>query len=138
MEIIHSRIQIYKILMLIYYSFHTGYKTVIKNFEFSSATQLCPTLCNPMDCSIPGFSITNSQSFLKLISIELMIPSNHLILYCPLLLLPSIFPSISGQVIGASASVLPMNIQDLFPLGLTGLISLLLKGLSRVFSSITV
>ena len=40
-----------------------------------------------------------------------------------------------GQSIGASASVLPMNIQDLFPLGLTGLISLQSKGLSRVFSS---
>ena len=46
--------------------------------------------------------------------------------------------ALSGQSIGASASVLPMNIQDCFPLGLTGLISLLSKGLSRVFSSITV
>ena len=74
-------------------------------------------------------------------------PSNHLILCRPLLLLPSIFPSIrvfsnesalpiSGQSIGASASasILPMNIQTWFPLGLTGLISLLSKGLSRVFS----
>ena len=58
-------------------------------------------------------------------------PSNHLILYCPLFLLPSVFPSIrvfasGGQSIGvsASASVLPMNIQDSFPLELTGLISL--------------
>ena len=130
MEIIHSRIQICKILILIYYSFHTGYKTVIKNFKFSSVTQLCLTLCNPMECSMPGFSITNSQSFLKLISIELVMPSNHLILCCPLLLLPSIFPSISGQGIGNSASVLPMNIQDLFPLGLTSLIFLQSKGLS--------
>ena len=72
--------------------------------------------------------------------------SNHLILCHPLLLLPSIFPSIrllsqlftsGGQSIGASASasVFPMNIQNLFPLGLTGLIPLLSKGLSRVFSS---
>ena len=79
-------------------------------------------------------------------------PSNHLI-FCHPLLLPSIFPSIrvfsmsqlfaSGdQSIGASASasasVLPMNIQDSFPLGLTGLISLQSKGLSRVFSNSTV
>ena len=88
---------------------------------------------------------TISQSLLRLISIELI---NHLILCCPFLLLPSIFPSIrvfsnewlftsSDQSIGASASasVLPMNIQGWFPLGLTGLISLLSKGLSRVFSN---
>ena len=74
-------------------------------------------------------------------STESMLPSNHLILYLPLLLLPSIFPSIrvfsnessGGQNIGASASVLPKNIQGWFPLGLTGLISLLPKGLSKVF-----
>ena len=48
-----------------------------------------------MDCSMPGFlSFTISQSLLKLMSIELVMPSNHLILYHPLLLLPSIFPSI--------------------------------------------
>ena len=70
-------------------------------------------------------SITNSRSLLKLMSIELMMPSNHLILFCPLLLPPSIFPSIrvfqmsrfftsGGQSTGdsASASGLPMNIQD--------------------------
>ena len=84
-------------------------------------------------------------------SIESVMPSNHPILCCPLLLLPSIFASIrvfsksrlfasGGQSIGtsASASVLPMNIQGWYPLGLTGLISLLSKGLSRVFSSTTV
>ena len=76
-------------------------------------------------------------------------PFNHLILCYPLPLLPSIFPSISlfiinklfesgGQRIGASASVLLMNIQIWFPLGLTSLISLLSTGLSRVFSSTTV
>ena len=83
--------------------------------------------------------------------IESVKPSNHLIHCCPLLLLPSIFPSINvfqmsqffasgGQGIGvsASASVLPMNIQDWFHLGLTGWISLLSKGLSRVFSNSTV
>ena len=56
---------------------------------------LSPTLYSPMDCSMPGFlSITNSQGLLKLMSIESMMPSNHLILCCPLLFLPSIFPSI--------------------------------------------
>ena len=77
-------------------------------------------------------------------------PSNHLILCCPLLLLPSIFPSIrvfsnesalctGGQSIGVSAStsVLPMSIQDRFPSGLTGLISLQSKRLSRGFSNTT-
>ena len=94
-----------------------------------------------------SLSITNFQSSPKPMSIELVMPSNHLILYHPLLL-PSIFPAsgsfpmsqlfaTGSQSIGASASAsnLPMNIQGWFPLGLTGLI-LLSKGLSRVFSSI--
>ena len=97
-----------------------------------------------------SLSITNSQSLLKLMSIESVIPSNHLILCCPLLFLPSTFPSIrvfsnelfasGGQSIGvlASSSVLPMNIQDRSPLGWTGWISLQSKGLSRVFSNTTV
>ena len=63
--------------------------------QFSSVTQSCPTLCDPMDCSTPGFlCFTISQSWLKFMSIELVMPSNHLILYHPLLLLPSIFSSI--------------------------------------------
>ena len=62
--------------------------------QFTLVAQLCPTLCNPMDCSMPGLSITNSRSLLKLMSIESVMPSNHLNLCCPLLLLPSIFPSI--------------------------------------------
>ena len=98
-----------------------------------------------------SLSITNSWSLLKLMSIASVMPSNHLILYHPHLLLPSIFPSIrifpmsqffasGGQSIGvsASASVLPMNIQDWAPLGLTGWISLQSKRLSRVFSNTTV
>ena len=98
-----------------------------------------------------SLSITNSRSLLKLMSIESMMPSNHLILCCPLLLLSSIFPSIrvfSNESvlhirwpnigISASTSVLPMNIQDWFPLGLIGLISLQSKGFSRVFSNTTV
>ena len=65
------------------------------SLQFSSVTQLCPTLCDPMDCSSQAsLSITNSQSLLKLMSIESVMPSNHLILCCPLLLPPSIFPSI--------------------------------------------
>ena len=61
----------------------------------SVQSQLCLTLCKPMDCSTPSLpDITISWSLLKLISIELVMPSNHLILCHPLLLLPSIFPSI--------------------------------------------
>ena len=81
--------------------------------------------------------------------IESVMPSNHLILCHPFLLPPSSFPASGsfpmsqfftsgGQSIEASASVLPMYIQDWFPLGLAGLISLLSKGLSRVLSSTTV
>ena len=93
-----------------------------------------------------SLSFTISQNLLKLISIELVMPSSHLILCHPLLLLPSIFPSIrvfsnelTLQIGGQSieASVFPMNIQGWFPLGLTGLI-LQSKGLSRVFSNTTV
>ena len=63
--------------------------------QFSSVAQLGPTLCDPMDRSTPASqSITNSQSLLRLMSIESVMPSHHLILCCPLLLPPSIFPSI--------------------------------------------
>ena len=57
-----------------------------------SVTKSCPTICNPMDSSMPGFPIF--QSLLKLMSIESVMPTNHLILFCLLLLLLSIFPSI--------------------------------------------
>ena len=62
----------------------------------STVAQSCLTLCDPVDCSTPGFLVlfTTSQSLLKFTSTELVMPSNHLILCCPLLLLPSIFPSI--------------------------------------------
>ena len=60
-----------------------------------SVSQLCLTLCNPMDCSMPGFlSITNSWSLLKLTSMPSVMPYNNLILYNLLLFLPSIFPTI--------------------------------------------
>ena len=63
--------------------------------QFSSVAQSCPTFCDPMYCSCQSsLSITSSWSLLKLVSIELVMPSNHLILCCPLLLLPSNFPSI--------------------------------------------
>ena len=55
---------------------------------------MCQTLCDPMECSSPGLPFTISQSLLKLKSIESVMPSNHLILCCPLLLLPLIFTSI--------------------------------------------
>ena len=61
--------------------------------QFSSVAQSCLTLCDPMDY-MASLSITNSQSVLKLMSIECVMPSNHPILCCLLLLLPSIFPSI--------------------------------------------
>ena len=64
-------------------------------YHFSSVAQLCLTLCNPMDCIMSGFlSITNSWGLLKFMFIDWVMPFNHLILCCPLLLLPSIFPSI--------------------------------------------
>ena len=92
--------------------------------------------------------IANSHRLLKFICIQSEMSSNHLILCRPLLLPPSVFSSIRvfpnesalhvrwpNTGVSASASVLPMNIQDLFPLRLTDLISLLSKGLSRVFSN---
>ena len=94
-----------------------------------------------------SLSITNSWSLLKVMSIESVMPSNLLALCHPLLFLPSVFPIIrsfpmsqlfilGGQSIraSASASVLPVSIQGWCPLGLTSLISLQSKKLSRVFS----
>ena len=64
-------------------------------FQFSSVTQSCPTLCDPMSHTMPGLpSITKSWNLPKLVSIESVMPSNHLFLGCPLFLLPSIFPSV--------------------------------------------
>ena len=106
--------------------------------QFISFAQSCLTVCNPMDCSTPGFLVHHqlpelAQTHVHRIGDGVMMPSSHLILCCPLLVLPSIFPSIrvfsNESVIhikierigvSTSASVLPMNIQDWFPLGLTG------------------
>ena len=72
-----------------------------------SVAKSCPILCNPMDCSIQAsLSFTISQSFLKLMSIESVMPSNHLILCCLLLLLPTIFPSIR---VFSNESALPIR-----------------------------
>ena len=119
-----------------------------------SVAQPCLTLCNPMDCSTPGFPVPHHlpERLLKLMSIESVMPSNHLFLCRPLFLLPSIFPSI--RVFSSEAtpcirwpkywsfSISPSSEYSglilFFPLGLTGLISLLSKGLSRVFFSTTV
>ena len=121
--------------------------------QFSSVAQLCPTLCNPVDCSMPGLPVHHQLPEFTETRVhwvgDVIQPSHPLC--CPLLFLPSVFPSIrvfpsksalhiSGQNIGASASasVLPMNIQAWFPLGLTYLISLLSKGLCTVFSRTTI
>ena len=95
-------------------------------FQFISVAQSCPILWTAArQSSLP---ITNSWTLLKLMSIKLVMPSNHLIL-C--------HSHRVDKVLVALASVLQMNIQDRFPLGLTGLI-LKSKGLSRFFSNTTV
>ena len=122
----------------------------LRCFRCSSVTQSCPNLCNPMEYSTPGLPVPPiSGSLPKFMSIASVMPFSHLIL-CHPPLLPSIFPSIKDfskessasdeQNTGASASasVLPMSIHGWFLLRLIGLISLLSKGLSRVFSSTTV
>ena len=64
-------------------------------FQFSSVTQLCLTLCDPMNHSTPGLPVHHQlPEFTQIMSIELVMPSNHLIPCRPLILLPSIFPSI--------------------------------------------
>ena len=118
-----------------------------------SVAQSCLTLCNPMDCSTPGLPVhhqlpeftqnscplsqwchpTISSSVVPFSSCSQSFPASGSFQ------MSNLFPS-GGQSIGASASasVLPMNIQDWFPFELTGLISLQSKGLSRVFFSTTV
>ena len=127
---------------------------VVQSHQFMllmTVAQSCPSSLWSHEPQHASLSITNSQSPPKPMSIELVMPSNHLILCHPLLLLPSIFPSIrvfsnesalciSGQSIGvlASTSVLPMNTKGWSPLGWTGWIFLQSEGLSRVFSNTTV
>ena len=119
-------------------------------FWFSSVTQLCPTLCDPIDCSTPGFRV--HHQFLELtqthvhcihptISSSVVPFSSHLQSFpaSGSFQMSQLFAT-GGQSIrvSASASVLPMNIQNWFPLGWTGWISLQSKGLSGVFSNMTV
>ena len=116
-----------------------------------SVAKLSLTLCDPMNWSMPDFPVLyHFSEFAQLMFIESVMPSNHLIL-CHPLLLPSIIPQIrifqmsqfveagsQSIEVSASTSVLPMNIQDWFHPGWTGWISLLSKGLSKVFSNTTV
>ena len=136
-------------LLLLFSIIISFYALVLSSVQ---ALSQCPALCDPVDCTHQAFlSITKCCSLFKLMSIELVMPSNHLILCHPLLLCLQSCPATGsfpmsqfftrgGQSIGvpASASVFPMNIQDWFPLEWTGWISLQFKGLSRVFSNTTV
>ena len=79
---------------------------VASSFQFSSVTQSCPTLCDPMNHSTPGLPVTNSWSSPKLKCVESVMPSSHLILCHPLLFLPPIPPSIR---VFSNESVLPMR-----------------------------
>ena len=121
--------------------------------QFSSVTQSCPTLCDPMDCSTPGLPVHHqlpgfTQTHIRWAgdaiqpSHPLSSPSSSRLQSFPASgsFQMSQFYTSGGQSIevSASASVLPMNIQDWFPLGLTGWISLLSKGLSRIFSNNTI
>ena len=155
--LIHWNIQIHPLsfpflfFLLTFCLFFLPYVKVLSSVQSLSHVRLC----DPRDCSTPALPVhhpgTYSQSLLKLKSIELVMPSNHLILCHPLLLMPSIFPesesfqmsqffSSGGQNIGVSAStsVLPINTQDWSPLGWISWIFLQSKGLLRVFSNTTV
>ena len=122
--------------------------------QFSSVTQLCLTLCDPVDCSMPGFPVHYqlpelAQTHVHQVgdAVQPSHPSSVILFSSCLQSFPALgyFPmsqffTSGGQSTGLlpSASVLPINIYDWFSLGLTGLISLLFKGLSRVFSNSTV
>ena len=129
-----------------------GKMLICPSVQFSSVTQSCLTLCNPMNRSTSGLlSITNSQNPHKPMYIKSVMPSNHLILCHPLLLLPRIPPSIR---VFPNESALPMRWPKYWSFSFsispsnehprlisfrgTGWISLQSKGLSRVFSNTTV
>ena len=118
-----------------------------------SVTQSCPTPCNPINCSTPGVPVLHSlpefsQTYVLWISDAIQpvyplsspsLPAFNLSQYQFFLPVSQHFISGSQSIgVSASASLLPMNIQGCFTLGLTGWISLLFKGLSRVFSNTTV
>ena len=121
--------------------------------QFSAVAQSCPTLCNPIDCSMPGFPVLYQLPELAQIHVHSVSDGSDHPSHPPSSPSPphSIVPSnrvFSNKSVlcirwpkywsFSSALVLPMNILDWFPLELTGWISLQSKGLSRVFSSITV
>ena len=119
--------------------------------SFCSVTKSCPTLCDPTNCSMPGLPVLHSPwSLLKLMSTEWMMPSNHLILCRPLLLLPSIFPSITvfsnelalcfrwPKYRSFSFSISSSDENSTLMFFRIGLISLQFKGFSSLFSSTTV
>ena len=122
---------------------------LLKFNSVSSVAQLCQTLCNPMDSSTPDFPVLHQLSELaQLLSVESVMPSSHLVICLPSLLLPSILTNIrvfsneSALCIrwpkywSLSFSISPFNeYSGLFSLELIGLISLLSKELSRVFSN---
>ena len=124
----------------------------IMSVQFSSVTQSCPALCNLMDCSMPGFPVHHqlleiAQTHVHRVSDAIhsshpVIPFSSCLQSFPAsgFFSNESVPLITWQSIGGSASVsvLPMNIQDWFPLRLTCLITLLSKGLLRVFSNTTV
>ena len=122
--------------------------------QFSSVAQSCPTLCNPMNCSMPGLPVHHQlPEFTQPMSIESVMPSNHLILCHPLFFLPSIFPNIEvfsnesalcirwPKYWSFSFNISPSNEHPgliSFRMVWNGWISLQSKGHSRVFSNTTV
>jgi len=121
-------------------------------YQFSSVAQSCPTLCDPMNRSMPGLPVHHQlPESTQTMSIELVMPSNHLILCRPLLLLPSIFPSI--RVFSNESPLLirwpkywsfSFNISPskehpgLISFRMVWLDLLVVQGISRVFSNTTV
>ena len=125
------------------------YLKISVSVQFSSVAQLCLTLCDPVDCSMPGFPVHHqllepSQTHLHRVS-DAIQPSHPLSLCLQSFLASGFFQmsqffASGGQSIGVSAStsVLPINTQECSPLGWTGWISMQSKGISIVFFSITV
>ena len=127
---------------------------IIWRCQFRSVAQLCPTLCDPKDCSTPGLPVYHQLPELTQTHVHWVgdaIQASHPLSTPSPPVFPASFPASGsfqmsqffasgGQSIrvSASASILPMNIQDWFPLGSTGWISLLSKRLSRGFSNTTV
>ena len=88
-----KNIDLFKIKNLLHVSINNVRAQSLSTVQFSSVAQSCPTLCDPMDCSMPDFP-DQLPNLLQLMSIKSVMPSRHLILYCLLLLLPSTFSSI--------------------------------------------